>query len=45
MRVVDANEQIDLSALQRLGELVHAGGGKDVLQHVVNARAGKQLEI
>lgn len=45
MRVVDANEHVDLSLLARLGELVYVGGGKDVLKHVENARAGRQLEI
>jgi len=45
IRIVEANKQIDLSVLQELGDLVFADGGKDVLKLVVDARAGRKLNI
>lgn len=45
IRIVEANEAIDLALLERLGELVFAGGGKEILKHVADARAGKRLEF
>jgi len=45
IRVIEANEEIDLSLLEELGELVYAGGGTDVLKLVAEARAGRTLNI
>src|SRR4051812_8004884 len=43
--IVKANERIDLSFLERLGELVYSGGGKEILKLVEDARAGRALNI
>jgi hypothetical protein len=45
LRMVEVNAQIDLAKLSELGELVYAGGGQEILQHVSNARAGKPLVL
>jgi hypothetical protein len=44
-RIVSVNEQIALALLEELGELVYAGGGKEVLKLVADARAGRRLEF
>jgi hypothetical protein len=44
-RVVEANQRIDEQLLAELGELVDAGGGKEILKLVADARAGKKLEF
>ena len=43
-RIVTVNSQIDLALLGDLGNLIYAGGGKDILQLFADARAGKRLE-
>lgn len=45
MRVVDANPSLDQTKLVELGELVYPEASKELLQHIANAKAGKQLEI
>jgi hypothetical protein len=45
IRVVEANQEIDLSVVEELGDLVYSGGGKDLLNLIADARAGKRLEI
>ena len=45
LRVIEANATIDLNLLADLGELVYAGGGKEILKLVADARAGKKLEF
>jgi hypothetical protein len=44
-RIVVANKQIDLQALEHLGELVYAGGGAEIVKLVQDARAGRRLEF
>lgn len=44
-RIVTVNERLELPSLERLGELVYSGGGRDILKLVVDARAGKRLEF
>ncbi|MBC8106376.1 MAG: hypothetical protein H7Z14_07290 [Anaerolineae bacterium] len=44
-RIVSVNEKLDLAALSKMGELVYAGGGQEILKHVADARAGKRLEF
>lgn len=36
---------VDKRKLKRLGDVVYAGGGKEILRYVEDARAGKTLEI
>jgi hypothetical protein len=43
IRVVRHNSDIDLDQLARLGELVYAGGGKEIVEFVRRVRAGEQL--
>jgi hypothetical protein len=43
--IVKANERIDLAFLERLGELVYPGGGKEILKLVEDALAGRTLKI
>jgi hypothetical protein len=43
--IVKANERIDLAFLERLGDLVYPGGGREILKLVADARAGKTLRI
>lgn len=43
--MVRKNQNVDLSLLAELGELVCAGGGADVVKYLEDARAGKPLEI
>ncbi len=45
MRIVDANADVDLNILTRLGELVYDGGGDSVLKLLTDARAGRRLEF
>lgn len=44
-RIVSVNQNIDLTILDELGELVYAGGGKELLELVTDARAGRRLEF
>jgi hypothetical protein len=43
--IVKANPDLDLRLLQRLGELVYSGGGKDVLKRVDDAKAGRVIQL
>ena len=43
--MVTHNKKIDLTLLAELGELSFPGGGKEIVQHVQDARAGRMLEI
>lgn len=45
MRIIDANEQIDLKLLNELGDLVYPEGGEFLLKLVADARAGRRLEF
>ncbi len=45
MRIIDANEKIDLKLLNQLGDLVYPGGGEFLLKLVAEARAGRRLEF
>jgi hypothetical protein len=45
IRVVEANQRIDMKTIEELGNLVYSGGGKDLLKLVADARAGKRLNI
>lgn len=45
IRVCEANDAIDESLLQELGDLVYPGGGKEILKLVADAKAGKRLEF
>jgi len=45
IHIVEANVKIDLKKLHSLGELVFAGGGDEILQHVTDARAGRTIRI
>ena len=45
IRVVESNKRIDVKILEELGNLVYAGGGKNLLQFIIDARAGKMLNI
>jgi|SRR5688572_12478548 hypothetical protein len=44
-RIVTVNDPLDLPLLEDLCELVYAGGGKEALKLVADARAGRQLEF
>jgi predicted nucleotidyltransferase len=44
-RMVSVNETINLAKLESLGELVYPGGGKEILKHVADVRAGKRPEF
>jgi predicted nucleotidyltransferase len=44
-RIIQANQQIDLSLLAELGELVYSGGGESVRKLAEDARAGRRLEF
>lgn len=43
--IVKVNPRLDLQFLERLGELVYSGGGKDILKLVDDARAGRQIVL
>jgi hypothetical protein len=45
MYLVEANPQIDLKKLSELGDLVYAGGGKELIEKVRQARAGEKLNL
>lgn len=45
MRIIDANEEIDLRLLSELGDLVYPEGGEFILKLVADARAGRRLEF
>ena len=45
MEIVKANPVIDLAQLRRLGELLYAGGGREVLEMVRRVRSGEPLEL
>lgn len=44
-RIITVNEQINLSPLEELGELVFSGGGSLILKLLNDARAGRRLEF
>lgn len=44
-RAVEANKRIDLALVEKLGEVVYVGGGKDILKLIEDARAGRRLEF
>jgi len=44
-RAIEANARIDLALLGELGDLVYAGGGKEILKLAQDARAGRRLEF
>src|SRR5688500_1360159 len=41
--IVQTNEGIDVKLLEELGELVYAGGGKEIFKLIADARAGRRL--
>lgn len=43
--IVKKNDDIDLESLERLGEIVYNGGGKEILELVRKIRAGEKLEL
>ncbi|HRK30137.1 MAG TPA: hypothetical protein PLD59_03585 [Tepidisphaeraceae bacterium] len=43
--IVKANPKLDMQFLERLGDLVYPGGGKEILKLVADAKAGKRLEF
>jgi hypothetical protein len=45
LRIIEANETVDDDLAEELGELVYAGGGKEILKLIADARAGKRLEF
>jgi hypothetical protein len=45
VRMVEANEQINLDLLRQLGDLVYDGGGEEIVKLVADARAGRRLEF
>jgi hypothetical protein len=45
IRVVEANPTLDAELLERFGDLVYPGGGKEILKLVADARAGRRLEF
>jgi hypothetical protein len=45
MAMIEHNKFVDLEKIERFGELAYAGGGKEILRLVKDARAGKRLEF
>jgi hypothetical protein len=45
VRMVKVNADIDFDTLAELGDLVYPGGGKEIVEKVHQARAGKMLEL
>ncbi len=45
IHIVRANAEIDLTVLTKLGDLVYAGGGKEILNLVGSIRAGKRFRL
>ena len=45
IRMVKNNEAIDLETVEKLGELVYNGGGKEVVEMVRKIRAGEKLKL
>ncbi len=43
--IVERNPDIDLEMLEKLGDLVYNGGGKEILELVRKVRAGEKLEL
>ena len=43
--IVKKNTEIDLESLEKLGELVYPGGGKEVIEMVRKIRAGEKLRL
>lgn len=43
--IVKANPKLDLAFLERLGELVYNGGGKEILKLVNDAQEGRQIVL
>ncbi len=44
-RIVSGDKKLDLALLKDLGELVYAGGGRQILKLVSSARSGRRLEF
>jgi hypothetical protein len=44
-RIVEDVGTFDEPLLEQLGELVYPGGGKEILQHLADARAGKAIKV
>lgn len=44
-RMVVSNPEVDLAKLAQLGELVYAGGGKEIVEKVRQVRTGEQLTL
>lgn len=44
-RIIEANPHIDLGLVSELGDLLHGGGGKDVLEMVDAVRTGNPMEL
>ena len=45
IRMVKANPDIDLEKLHTLGQLVHNGGGAEVVEKVRQVRAGERMRL
>ena len=45
IRMVKVNADIDFETLAQLGDLVYPGGGKEIVEKVHQARAGKTLQL
>lgn len=45
VRMVEANERVDLDLLRQFGDLVYDGGGAEIVKLVADARAGRRLEF
>ncbi len=45
IRMVKNNEEINLESIEKLGDLVYNGGGKEILELVRRVRAGEKLEL
>jgi hypothetical protein len=45
IHMVQANSEIDLETLRRLGDLVYPDGGREVIEKVEDVRAGRKLNL
>jgi hypothetical protein len=43
--IVKKNSELDLATLEKLGDLVYNGGGKEILELVRRVRAGEKLDL
>ena len=43
--MVKKNAEIDLETLEKLGDIVYNGGGKEIVELVRKIRAGEKLEL